>query len=130
MKLNINVSHVLGISSNVIITNYNFRTKKREGSERVPLKYLVNGGPDRRTSASPSVDPADPSASAVPSAATAASSSNSSRTSLERQCCLSRSSSSDEENLTRPVVSKVERRRAVVVEGPVRATLVTIRTDK
>ncbi|XP_003427518.1 beta-alanine transporter [Nasonia vitripennis] len=106
------------------------KSKKRKGSERIPLKHLVNGGPDRRTSASPSVDPADPSVSAIPTAATAASSNNSSRTSLERQCCLSRSSSGDEENLTRPVVPKVERRRAVVLEGPERVTLVTVHTDK
>ena len=98
-------------------------SKKRGGSERVPLKCLVNGGPDRRTSASPSVD-------VPPAEAAASGSAEGSRQSLnERKSCLSRSSSSEDENLS-PAVPQVERRRAVVVEGPVRATLVTIRTEK
>ncbi|XP_058789832.1 organic cation transporter 1-like [Phymastichus coffea] len=93
------------------------KAKKRGGSERIPLK-LLNGGTDRASGTR--------SGEAVENQS---SSNSGSQRSLQLQTCLSRSSSSEDEhlNLTTP---KIECRRAVLVEGPVRATLFELRAEK
>ncbi|XP_014219126.1 organic cation transporter 1-like [Copidosoma floridanum] len=91
--------------------------KNRRDSEGVQLKYLVNGGPDRGTSGD-----AVESASAV----VAGCSSGNARLSFDQQSRMSRSSSScDEDTQLTPAPTRL---RAVVVEGPVRGTIV--RTEK
>ncbi|XP_011504395.1 PREDICTED: organic cation transporter 1-like [Ceratosolen solmsi marchali] len=118
------------------------KTKKREESEHMPLKYLANGGLERRTSSSgdgaevPSVAPVLGSGISPCSSPSSSSSSGSTRNGtnneshlLESRSCLSHGSSNEEVNLSR-TVPRVERRRAIVVEGPVRSTVVGIRSEK
>ncbi|KAJ8673336.1 hypothetical protein QAD02_004598, partial [Eretmocerus hayati] len=111
------------------------KSKRRASSERVPLKYQANGGPDnKRNSSSASIIVECPNGNGA-GTSTGITKNSSRKHSTERQSCLSRSSSSEDEGLTTPTVMqipRVELRRAVVVEGvsPTRATLVGIRADK